>query len=145
MLISLIATLCKRLGVVFLVLVVGWHLSHGSASRRGKAIIRMDGRHDIVVSIDQMDRLVSSSMGGPMACELEPGIHTARFWQEGRLVNESYFKVEAGKEVVLEPMSAGLLREAREAPTRPAPGARGWHGDGLAAHIRRPATAAVPN
>lgn len=142
--ISVIATLLKRLGAISLVLVIVWHLVHDSSPQRGKAIVRIARSDDMVVSIDQMEYLVTSAMGDSVVCELEPGAHVARVWHRGILLGEETFNVEAGKNVVVEPLPPRGPR-TEVAIDHPVPLAPPIHPSGLAVRIRRPASVAVPN
>ena len=138
MVISMLATLLKRLGVVCLAFVVVWHVTQLSAPRWGKAIVHVSQTSHTVVSIDHADYLVRSAMESPVVCNLEPGPHLIQVWEAGKLKDEHRINVVAGKEVVI----STIERPAGErVGTDPRPVASG----GLAARIRPDRPAAVAN
>jgi hypothetical protein len=102
MIISLIATLTKRLGAVCLSFVILWHVTHHAGPRGSRAIVHVT-QPDVTVEVDEQRYHVGSIMESPLVFELEPGRHVAEVWRDGELLGGESFTVEAGEEVVVSP------------------------------------------
>ena len=138
MVISMLATLLKRLGVVCLAFVVVWHITQSSTPRWGKAIVHVSRTKRAVVSIDHADYLVRSAMESPVVCDLDPGSHLVQVWEAGKLLGERRINVVAGEEVVVPPF-------VRPASVQVGEGDRPETNGGLAARIQDSPPAAVAN
>jgi hypothetical protein len=143
MVISLIASLLKRLGAVCLAFVIIWHVTQHAAPRLGKAIVHVS-QSDVVVIVDQRDYSVRTFAESPVICELEPGDHTVQVWRRGVLLGEEHFTVESGKETVVAPFDRP--HSDTHAATDPTvPTAQPNSGPSLAVRIRRPTATAIRN
>ncbi len=100
MILTLIATLVKRLGAVCIAFVILWHVAHHAGPSRGKAFVHVS-RPDVHVVIDYRDFPVESLDESPVVCDLEPGTHVARIKQGKIMLDEQTFTIEPGKETVL--------------------------------------------
>lgn len=103
MLMSLIATLVKRLGAFCLVFVIAWHVTHHAGPRQGKAIVQVSRTDHVVVSVDNRLYRIDSGAQVPLVCRLDPGEHYAQVWQWGKMRGEVHFRVEPGREIVIPP------------------------------------------
>jgi hypothetical protein len=144
MIISMIATLLKRLGAVCLAFVIFWHVTQHAGPRRGKAIVQVPDTDDIVVAVDQRNYHVRTPEETPVVCDLEPGTHIVQVWRRGVLRGEEHFIIEAGKEVVIAPLGRPPV-DRGALSGRLAATAEGNGPAGLAVRIRQPEPRAVHN
>jgi len=143
MVISMIATLLKRLGAVCLAFVIFWHVTHASAPRRSRAIVHVS-QPGVMVIVDHANYRIRSIAESPVICELEPGDHRAQVWRDGVMVGEEHFTVEPGKDLVLPPFD-GRGAETAVAGARPVATADSISPAGLAAHIQLSEPTAAAN
>jgi hypothetical protein len=132
MILSLIATLVKRLGAVCIVFVILWHVTDHTGPRRGKAVVHVS-RPDVHVVIDYRDFPVASIAQSPVVCELEPGNHVASVRHGKVMLDEQSFSIDPGQEIVLH------LEDhfPRSAASRPAPRSVDIKSAGLAVETSR--------
>ncbi len=101
MVLSLIATMAKRVGIVCVVFLIAWHLIHNQSSK-GKAIVHVP-KAGVVVSIDNLMFPVPSMAEAPVVCELSPGRHRVKIYHGLLTLGDQRFFVEPGKDAVLWP------------------------------------------
>lgn len=101
MVLSLIATMAKRVGMVCVVCLITWHLIHNQSSN-GKAIVHVP-KAGVVVSIDNLRFPVLSMADAPVICELAPGSHRVKIHHGTLTLGDERFLVEPGKDAVLWP------------------------------------------
>jgi hypothetical protein len=139
MVISVIATTVKRLGVICMALVLLWHLARLSGAEMGKAIVYAP-RAGVLVSIDNRTYRIDSLADSPVVCELSPGVHIVQVRRDELLLGEEDFTVEPGKEVSVfplhHPVAAPAAASSQGESPPSSPSARP---EGLAVRIRKPA------
>jgi hypothetical protein len=136
MVISLIATLVKRLGAICLAFVIFWHVAQHAGPRRGKAIVHVS-RSDVVVAVDHRDYRVESTAQSPLVCDLEPGEHVAQIRHGEALLDEQTFTIKPGEEAIIY-LADHFPTYLDSAKVRPAPKDRNIRSTDLAADTRRP-------
>lgn len=102
MILSLIATAVKRIGIVCVVLLIAWHGLRHEAPAKGTAVVHIP-EAGVVVWIDNRPFPVSRMVDEPVVCELLPGMHRVEIRHGPLTLGAQRFLVEPGKEAVLWP------------------------------------------
>jgi len=137
MVISLIATTVKRLGVICLALVLLWHLARLSGAEVGKAIVYAP-RAGVLVSIDNRTYPIASLADSPVVCELSPGVHLVQVRRNELLLGEEDFIVEPGKAVSVFPLHHPVaVPAAASSQGESPPSSQSARPEGLAVRMRR--------
>ncbi len=102
MILNLIATLVKRLGLVCVVALIGWHSVRHESPAKGKAIVHVP-EAGVLVAIDDRKYLVHSMSESPVVCELNPGTHRVEINHGPLVLGVQHFEIESGKESILRP------------------------------------------
>jgi hypothetical protein len=139
MILSLIATLVKRVGLVCLLAVIGWHIVRHEPPANGTAIVHVP-EPGVVVAIDNRSYLVDAMSESPLVCELKPGGHRVEIHHGKLVLGVQHFVIESGKEAVLRPFPHrdGLPRAAATDPVAKSH-RESAPANSVAAQLRRPA------
>ena len=100
MLRSLILSSAKWVGMLLLGGGILWQVAEHRGSTRPRLILHVACPH-VDVTVDDATYRVETIWETPLVCELEPGRHTVRMLQEGRVLYEEPFTLAPSEEVVL--------------------------------------------
>lgn len=103
MVISLIATIAKRLGALCVAFVIFWHLFQFIGPREATVVVRVP-EPGVVVTIDHRSYPATTASESTVVSQLQPGRHLLEMTNGELVLVDEPFDVQPGQDMVLDPM-----------------------------------------
>jgi hypothetical protein len=97
---NLVSGIVKGIGALVLGGAILWQVVEHCGPTKGIAYVHV-AKPQVNVTVDDETYWVETLWETPIVCELEPGSHTLRMLESGRVLFEQEFTLEPGQEVVL--------------------------------------------